>query len=99
MSHEKLGPDRFSCFDVYWIQTDRQTNKQRNKQTDKPNYIYRLLNSILLSGSGIPKHFITFYIFRYVMYVYNSINSEGGVAAPRVLECSQDFGVAPRVLE
>ena len=24
-SHSKLGPDRFSRFDVYWIQTDRQT--------------------------------------------------------------------------
>ena len=33
MSHKKFGPDRFSRFDVYWIQTDRQTNRQ----TDKPN--------------------------------------------------------------
>ena len=29
MSHKKFGPDRFSRFDVYWIQT--------NKMTDKPN--------------------------------------------------------------
>ena len=29
MSHKKFGPDRFSRFDVHWIQTD--------KQTDKPN--------------------------------------------------------------
>ena len=29
MSHKKFGPDRFSRFDVYWIQS--------NKQTDKPN--------------------------------------------------------------
>ena len=29
MSHIKFGPDRFSRFDVYWIQT--------NRQTDKPN--------------------------------------------------------------
>ena len=29
MSHTKFGPDRFSRFDVYWIQT--------NRQTDKPN--------------------------------------------------------------
>jgi len=27
MSHKKFGPDRFSRFDVYWIQTNRQTNK------------------------------------------------------------------------
>ena len=29
MSHKKFGPDRFRRFDVYWIQT--------NRQTDKPN--------------------------------------------------------------
>jgi len=33
MSHKKFGPDRFNRFDVYWI----QTNKQTNRQTDKPN--------------------------------------------------------------
>jgi len=27
MSHKKFGPDRFSCFDVYWIQTNRQTSQ------------------------------------------------------------------------
>ncbi len=27
-SHKTFGPDRFSCFDVYWIQTERQTNRQ-----------------------------------------------------------------------
>ena len=32
MSHKKFGPDRFSRFDVYWIQ-----QKQTNRQTDKPN--------------------------------------------------------------
>ena len=34
MSHKKFGPDRFSRFDVYWI----QTNKQTDRQTDKPNF-------------------------------------------------------------
>ena len=39
MSHKKFGPDRFSRFDVYWI----QTNKQTNKHPDKPNlYIDKL---------------------------------------------------------
>ena len=33
MSHNKVGPDRFSRFDVYWI----QTNKQTPKHPDKPN--------------------------------------------------------------
>ena len=26
--HTKFGPDRFSRFDVYWIQKDRQTEGQ-----------------------------------------------------------------------
>ena len=41
MSHKKFGPDRFSRFDVYWIQTDRQTNRQAK-------FIYRLLLLLLL---------------------------------------------------
>ena len=28
MSHKKFGPDQFSRFDVYWIQTNKQTNRQ-----------------------------------------------------------------------
>ena len=35
MSHKKFGSDRFSRFDVYWIQTDRQTDRQAK-------FIYRL---------------------------------------------------------
>ena len=38
MSHKKFGPDRFSRFDVDWIQTDRQTDRQTNRQTDKQTY-------------------------------------------------------------
>ena len=37
MSHKKFGPDRFSRFDVYWIQTNKPTNRQTDRQTDKPN--------------------------------------------------------------
>ena len=37
MSHKKFGPDRFSRFDVYWIQTD--------KQTDKPNLYIEAVES------------------------------------------------------
>ena len=33
MSYKKFGPDRFSRFDVYWI----QTNKQTPKHPEKPN--------------------------------------------------------------
>ena len=32
-SHTQFGPDRFTRFDGYWI----QTNRQPNKQTNKPN--------------------------------------------------------------
>ena len=52
MSHKKIGPDRFSRFDVYWIQTNRQTDRQ----TDKPNlYIdlgirkFKLFGGILIN--------------------------------------------------
>ena len=31
MSHKKIGPDRFSRFDVYWIQTNKQTNRQTSQ--------------------------------------------------------------------
>ena len=37
MSHKKFGPDRFSRFDVYWIQTNRQTDRQAK-------FIYRWIN-------------------------------------------------------
>jgi len=36
MLHKKFGPDRFSRFDVYWIQTNRQTPRQTSQ-------IYRLV--------------------------------------------------------
>ena len=45
MFHKKFGPDRFSRFDVYWIQT--------NRQTDKPNlYIDCLSDSEFVNILG-----------------------------------------------
>ena len=44
MSHKKFGADRFSRFDVYWI----QTNKQTDRQTDKPNLYIDSFNVIYL---------------------------------------------------
>ena len=32
MSHKNFGPDRFSLFDNFWIQTDRQTDKKTERQ-------------------------------------------------------------------
>ena len=39
MSHKKFGPDRFSRFDVYWMQTNKQTDRQTNRQA---KFIYTL---------------------------------------------------------
>ena len=36
--HKKIGPDRFSRFDVYWIQTDTNHEKQTDRQA---KYKYR----------------------------------------------------------
>ena len=33
--HKKIGPDRFSRFDFFWIQTNKQTPKQTDKQTNR----------------------------------------------------------------
>ena len=38
MSHKKFGPDRFSRFDVYWIQTNKKTNRHPDRQA---KFIYR----------------------------------------------------------
>ena len=47
MSHKKFGPDRFSCFDVYWIQTNKQTDKQTDTQA---KFIYRLIKKVFFTG-------------------------------------------------
>ena len=53
MSHKKFGPDRFSRFDVYWIQTDRQT--------DKPNlYVEETFKNHQLFG--VKKLYILIFI-------------------------------------
>ena len=49
MYHKKFGPDRFSRFDVYWIQTDKQTDRQ----TDKPNLYIDLHHPYKESKKGI----------------------------------------------
>ena len=57
MPHKKFGPDRFSRFDVYWIQTNRHPDRQTNRQA---KFLYRYL------------FFIGFYtiipIFHWVLY-------------------------------
>ena len=44
MSHKKFRPDRFSRFDVYWIQTNKQTDRQAK-------FIYRSTTRDLLALS------------------------------------------------
>ena len=43
MSYTKFGPDRFSRFDVYWIQTDRQTDRQAKRIFRCNKSIYELI--------------------------------------------------------
>ena len=38
-AYTKFGPDRFSRYDVYWIQTNKQTDRHPDRQTSKV-YIY-----------------------------------------------------------
>ena len=47
MSHKKIGPDRFSRFDVYWIQTNKQTNRHPDRQA---KFIYRRVNALINIG-------------------------------------------------
>ena len=54
-SHTKFGPDRFSRFDVYLIQTDRQTDRQAK-------YTYLLAYFC----TGFLVYLYTFYIFTFV---------------------------------
>ena len=54
MSHKKFGPDRFSRFDVYWIQTNRQTDRQAK-------FIYRCIlctingNAAVVCGNSMER--------------------------------------------
>ena len=50
MSYTKFWPDRFSRFDVYWIQTNKQTPKQTDTQTDKPN-LYIDSQNVMFRGT------------------------------------------------
>ena len=66
-SHKKFGPDRFSHFDVYWIQTDRQTPRQAK-------IIYRYIHILALEGASRPSSKLVVNMF--------TINSEDGREAP-----------------
>jgi len=60
-SHTKFGPDRFKRFDVYWIQTNKQTNTHPDKQTDKPNLYIEVVSKRTLS---IIIHFTVYILIR-----------------------------------
>ena len=67
MSHNKFGPDWFSRFDIYWIQTDRQAK-----------FIYRYISVslifIYIHFSFIDSYLYTFqfhwFLFIYISYIY-----------------------------
>ena len=71
VQQKKIGPNLFSRFDVYWIQTNRQTNKMTDKPNlyiDKRGFVYAQFNPtylktylsryMLKSGFLILKEFI-----------------------------------------
>ena len=72
MSHKKFGPDRFSRFGVYWIQTNRHTDRQAK-------FIYRLsftifLNIYMISDEeGNILSFLYFLFFIFFLFVHRSI--------------------------
>ena len=77
MSHKKFGPDRFSRFDVYWIQTDRQTDKHQ----DKLNlfFYFQYFHLKLKSRPGLTrarKTCIRFLRFKNHVLVCNNLETE-----------------------
>ena len=80
MSHKKFGPDRFSRFDVYWIQTDRQAK-----------FIYRFI--LILQIKQIEPLKLTAWLYAERMYrlkvvrvVVCSIESKRGRDTDRSFE-------------
>jgi len=57
MSYTQFGPDRFSRFDVYWIQTYKQTDTMiQTKQTPRQSKLYTCtFTLILLKKIGAQK--------------------------------------------
>jgi len=53
MSHKKFGPDRFSRFDVYWTQTNKQTDKQTDTQA-KFIHKWHSVNFYLINNGSTP---------------------------------------------
>jgi len=54
MSPKKVGPDRFSRFDVYLIQT--------NRQTDKPNLYIEVRIFFCESQDQVQRSYLNLYI-------------------------------------
>ena len=75
MSHKKFGPDRFSRFDVYWIQTDKQTNKH----PDKPNlYIDKQFKGLNLLLGNLLKTNRNFFKVNETVNEAKTVNFEIG---------------------
>ena len=68
MSHKKFGPNRFSRFDVYWIQTKRQTDKP-NLYIDNSKTIPKRNKIQIRDSKNYSK---TEYKFQYIIVKTNS---------------------------
>ena len=62
MFHKKFGPDRFSRFDVYWIQTNKQTPKHPNRQTSQIIYRYFMISLFIIYAEIFFSQTIQFHV-------------------------------------
>jgi len=73
MSHKKFGPDRFSRFDVYWIQTNKQTDRQA-KFIDRWTGLAEAVFILKLAGEFFLRilvfHGLSFFIFTGIYIIY-----------------------------
>ena len=69
MSHKKFGPDRFSRFDVYWIQTNKR-NRQTDRQTSQIYIDVLIFKDRTLKKNNIERTRISMWFGREMMRMW-----------------------------